>query len=92
VPLRGAGTSGLIRHARTATGSIAGGGTGTVTISFSSFADANYTATLVVEEPNGELTARAVTARTSNSVTVLMANLNALTAREGTVHLFAIHD
>lgn len=56
------------------------------------FADLNYTAAAVVQEANGELTARAITARTEDSVTVLVANLNTLTARTGTLHVIAIHD
>jgi hypothetical protein len=94
VPLRTGGTSGLssVRHARAATGSIAGGATATVPVSFSGFADTNYTASAEVEDSNGELQVRGITARTASSVTVRVANLNTLTARTGTVHLIAIHD
>jgi hypothetical protein len=94
VPLRGGAVSGLssVRHARESTGSIAGGATGTVTISFSGFADTSYTVAAEVEESNGDLQVRGVTARTSSSVTVRVANLNTLTSRTGTVHVLAIHD
>jgi hypothetical protein len=93
VPLRG-GTPGLssVRHARASTGSIAGGATGDVTISFSGFADTNYTALGQVEETNGELQVRGITARTASSMTVRVANRNTLMARTGTVHVLAIHD
>jgi hypothetical protein len=81
-----------MRHVRITTGSIAGGATASVTVSFGEFPDLDYTVVAVVEESNGDLQVRSITARTASSVTVLIANRNTLTARTGTVHVLATHD
>jgi hypothetical protein len=80
------------RAARSSTGSIAGGAAATVTVSFGEFADLDYTVAVAVEEGNGDLQVRSVTARTTSSVSARVANLNTLTSRTGTVHVLAIHD
>jgi hypothetical protein len=81
-----------VRSARASTGSIAGGAAATVTVSFGEFADLDYTAAVTVEDGNGDLQVRSITARTTSSVSVRVANLNTLIARTGTVHVLATHD
>jgi hypothetical protein len=80
------------RAGRASTSSIAGGAAVTVTVSFATFADLDYTAAVTVEDGNGDLQVRSITARTASSVSVRVANLNTLIARTGTVHVLATHD
>jgi hypothetical protein len=91
--IRGGQSAGrATRSARVSTGSIGGGAAATVTASFGEFADLDYTAVVVVEDSNGDLQVRSITARTASSVSVRVANLNSLSARTGTVHVLVTHD
>ena len=79
--------------ARVTTGSVAASGFAnvvcTLPVAMSSTA---YTVTASVEDSNGDLQVRAITARTTTDVTVRVQNTNALNARTGTVHVLAQAD
>lgn len=78
---------------RQTTGSVAGSGAVSVVLVLpQAMASTSYTAVAVVEDSTGDLTVRAVLARTTTDVTVQVRNTNAVTARTGTVHLFVQAD
>lgn len=78
---------------RVPTGTVAVNGTATVTVPFSpSQPDTNYTVSVALEDPAGQLIRPVVTARTVSQVTVSITNLNALNPSSGTVHVIAVND
>jgi hypothetical protein len=83
---------------RVGTGSIAGGGTVTVTVTWdTAFADTNYTVALATESTDSNATSPAIRpdhirSKTASAITVACTNADAVTARTGTVHAVAIHD
>jgi hypothetical protein len=83
------------KHARITTGSVAGGSTVLVTITWSTaFADSNYTVTAQVEEATTSSLSMSVVhieSKTAAAVTVRVLN-NSVGALTGTVHAIAIHD
>lgn len=95
MPLRSGGQAKDMRSLRVTTGSVAGGGSVDVTVTWPTpFADSNYTAVASIEEGTAgdSLRVRKVVSRAAGSVTVLVANSDALNARTGIVHVIAIHD
>lgn len=87
----GSGTR--VSHGRVTTGSIAGGGSGSITVTFAPvMADTNYTVAVTVENAANDLRVLVVTAKTASSVTVAVSNSDAINAATGTVHVLAVHD
>lgn len=87
--------SGRFRSARATTGSVAGGGTVDVTVTFATaFADTAYTVQASVEQADAGDTLRVmkVVSRAAGSCVVRVVNTNATTAFTGTVHATAFHD
>lgn len=81
--------------ARADTGNVPAGGTVDVVVGFSQdFPDLNYTVEPAVEEASAgnTLQARKIVSRAVGSVTVRVANSDALVARAGTLHVLAYHD
>lgn len=87
--------SGGLKHARVTTGSVSGGSTALVTITWTTaFADANYTVTAdVIDSTTTSLSLSVVHIEsvTASAVTVRVLN-NAIGSLTGTVHVIAIHD
>lgn len=86
-----------IKHARTSTGSIAGGATVTVTCTWvgGAFANTNYTATAVVEESsisNNTLEVLKILNLAAGSIQAVVRNNDAINAKTGTVHAIGIAD
>lgn len=78
---------------RVTTGSIAGSASADVTVTWdTAFPDTNYTATVGVEEANGDLRIGCIKSRTTTQMVVRVDNRNALSARTGTLHATAIAD
>lgn len=89
--------SGLnVQRKRVSTGSVAGGATAAVTITWDdAFADTDYTISAVIEEATaGTSTLRVhhVESRAVSECVVRVVNDEAVSARTGTVHCIAIHD
>lgn len=86
---------GGLKHTRVTTGSIAGGSTGLITITWTTaFADANYTVTAdVIDSTTSSLSLSVVHIESvsASAVTVRVLN-NAVGALTGTLNVIAIHD
>lgn len=89
------GLGNSVRTKRTTTGSVAGGGSVDVTVTWApAFADANYTATVSVLEgaAGSTLRIRKVLSQTAAAIVVRVFNEDTLNTFTGTVHALAIHD
>lgn len=81
--------------ARVATGNVPAAGTVDVVVNFpQAFPDLAYTVEAAVEEATAgdTLRIRKIVSKTAGSVTVRVANQDALVARSGTLHVLAYHD
>lgn len=90
------GFTGAAKHQRVTTGSIGGGGTAAVTITWATpFSNANYTVSAaVVEATATTLTLRVhhVESVTAAAVVVRIINDDAVNAKTGTLHVIATQD
>lgn len=88
------GSTGKVSTAgRVTTGSIGGAASATVVFTLpTAMPDTSYTVAVSVEESNFDLSVRGVVSKTASTVSVRVTNNNAVTARTGTLHVFAIHD
>lgn len=84
-----------VKHARVTTGSISGGSTSLVTVTWATaFADANYTVQAQVQDSTStslSLSVVHIESISASAVTVRVLN-NAVTSLTGTLHVTAIHD
>lgn len=88
-----AGSGSRVSHGRATTGSVVGGGSGSITVTFAPvMADTSYTVAVAMENSANDLRVLAVTAKTASSVTVTVSNSDAINAATGTVHVLAVHD
>jgi hypothetical protein len=87
--------AGGFKHSRVTTGSVAGGSTALVTVTWgTAFADANYSVTASVLDATStslSLSVVHVESITASAVTVRVIN-NSVGALTGTVHVIAVHD
>lgn len=84
-----------LRAVRASTGSIAGGTTTQVTVTWpAAFSNTNYTAVVSVEEPTVGTNLRVlkIISRTTTNMVVRVENTDALNARTGTLHAIGIAD
>jgi len=87
--------SGGIKHSRITTGSVVGGGSALITVTWPTpFADASYTVVATVVDPTASTSALSVVhieSQVAGSVTVRVQN-TAVGSLTGTLNLIALHD
>jgi hypothetical protein len=88
-----AADGGGLKHKRASTGSISASTTSTVTVSWAtSFTNANYTVTCVVDDSSDTLRVLNFKNRVAASVDVRVQNTDGGGAHTGTLHCMAMHD